>query len=178
VIDRITILEEAKEVFFKAMQDGYAGDCKKSVKTLSNNGNTKTITFTDGDYKVVDEWHTNPDSDLSSGTTTIFHKDRPIWWMSYCGKYPKDVIPFLKQALKKTYERGEFNIGRGAQSYEGPLVGDKRMHYSCTKTINEFCDFQRFNGIERITEITGSLNDPARNGFQLGYHQIMGMSLI
>ena len=119
---KMKILEGAQKAFFEAMLDGYAGgDNRKSAKVKGEDGYT-TITYTskDGECKVVDRYCTTPLSDKSCGTTTIFYENGsvwvPVWWMSYGGRYPKRVIPFLKESLKWAYEMRDFCGGRGISS--------------------------------------------------------------
>jgi hypothetical protein len=115
---REEVLNVAQEAFFAAMLDGYCGERKFSTKVVDDDG-TVTITFVSGNYKVVDRYHKNQLGDYSSGTTTIFnrlseiYKWVPVWWMSYGGQYSEKAIPFLKKALRATYEKRKFCAGRG-----------------------------------------------------------------
>ena len=176
-MDTQWVLENAKKVFFKAMLDGYFGECKNSVKSTSNDGNTKIITFTEGDFRVVDEYHTTPSSEKSAGTTTIFYRGAAVWWMAYGGEYPGRVIPFLKEVLRTTYENGIFNKGRGPESYSGGKRDDTIwLTYRCIGQISGWHSFHKFEGLETITEIKGVGPSQVRN--ELGHHYCMGMSLI
>lgn len=168
--ERQEILEGAKQAFFKAMRVGYASNSKRVKKERTPDG-YKTITFTDGDYTVIDRYCVTPRSDYSAGTTTILFKGAPVWWMSYCGFYDKDVIPFLKRALAKTYRRNEFNGGRGPESYKDRT---HKFEYSNSDGYDwERCDFSNFKGKEEIWEKT-SLS----TGVQRGFHKYFGHSLI
>jgi hypothetical protein len=157
-----TILGGAREAFFKAMLDGYAGDQKKSAKTVSSDG-YKTIEFPIGDYLVVDRYCTTSCSDFSAGTTTIFFRGSAVWWMSYAGRYPEKVIPFLKEVLRKAYEEEIFFGGRGRDS-----SNNEAFVYSNQET--EGWDFTRFKGREEISDI--------KTTKRLGFHEYLGMALI
>lgn len=167
--EKETILKQAEEVFFLAMLDGYAGEQKNSTKTVSPDGR-KTITFISGQFKVIDEYWTNPYSDFSAGTTTILYyeiesaRHIPVWWMSYGGCYPKEVISFLKEALKEEYQRKTFTGGRGPRYKEF----DKKLEYNNWSEG----DFRRFVGHESIRDYgRGSAS-------QIGYHDFYGMSFL
>jgi len=164
--DKIRILWDARWAFFKAMRAGYASNAQSSIKTKTSDG-YRIITFTDGDFRVEDRYCVTPHSNSSAGTTTIFYKGDPVWWMSYGGFYPEDVIEFLKVALLYQYNRGIFFGGRGPTfitsgdglAYENrPVLEDAEDH------------FWKFKGREEIyNQITGKL---------LGFHEYWGMSLI
>lgn len=160
---RKAILDQAQEVFFEAMMDGYAGNLENSTKTVDSEG-YKTITFVHGDFKVVDRYCVTPNSDFSAGTTTIFYKpeDRwtPVWWMSYGGRYPFYLIHFLKSALRATYEKKEFCGGRGPKFFRG--FGESYEN-------NWEGDFYFFSGKEEIHTCLGR---------GMGGHQYFGMALI
>jgi len=160
------ILEKAKKVFFEAMLDGYAGgENRRSVKVWDEDG-YKTITYTteDGKYKVVDRYCETPLSDKSCGTTTIFFRTgliwSAVWWMSYWGRYPKDIIPFLKSCLRSAYERGEFVGGRGP--------------YAVSENNTEYLNFPRgsFSDFVGHESISPDFKDP------LGSHKYSGMSML
>lgn len=169
--EKTVILEGAQKVFFEAMLDGYAGgENPKSTKTIWHDGYT-TITFINGDFKVVDHYCTTRHSDKSAGTTTIFHSENciwvPVWWMSYGGHYPKAVIPLLKAAMRANYERGVFNGGRGPSSFPVP-TGQEKVVY----TNHFYGDFASFNGEEFISSFK-----PNKVG-RIGFHKYFGMSLL
>ncbi len=113
------ILEGAKRAFFLAMLDGYAGGQNRiSIKSRSNKGETKTVTFVHGDYIVKDEWHTHSGSPLSFGSTLVTFEGKPAWYMSYGGWYKEEVIDFLKMAIAENYKTGRFDGGRGPREFE------------------------------------------------------------
>ena len=104
---RAVIIAGAMEVFFDANLDGFAGGMnRRSVKTVTPEGKT-IITFDGGNYMVIDEYWTTPQSYYSSGNTTILFRTNgewsAIWSMSYRGWYAKEVIPFLKRSLLESY---------------------------------------------------------------------------
>jgi hypothetical protein len=157
------VLLGAKKAFFEAMMDGYAGgNCKKSIKTKTPDGHV-VIEFTTGDYKVVDDYRTTPHSSKSAGTTTILYKNDPIWWMCYGGFYKKEVISFLKSALRRAYEKNEFSGGRGPRVWS-----DDDFIYSneTPRTTN----FEWFSGREEIAD--------HHSDEILGMHDYWGMSLL
>lgn len=161
--EKTVILEGAKQAFFKAMLDGYAGGKnRKSFKTKTPDGYT-VIIFEDGEFMVEDRYCTTPHSDKSTGTTTIFFRNVAVWWMSYGGHYPKKVIPFLKEALKQAYEKGEFYGGRGP----GVSMGNGMLY---TNNL-AYGNFKKFRGVETI-------HKSSRIGKLLGFHEYFGMSML
>ncbi|MBN2093857.1 MAG: hypothetical protein JW740_00565 [Candidatus Zambryskibacteria bacterium] len=176
---RKKIIQKAEKVFFDAMLDGYAGNKKNSVKVIESSG-YKRITFVSGNYKVVDHYCVTPLSDFSAGTTTIFYRFRPrgrwmaVWWMSYSGCYPKEVISFLKMALNYAYKQREFHGGRGLAThgfYNDTRVGnyDKNL-LKYENTIFLGGGFENFAGMEHIffTATSG----------EIGFHEYNGRILI
>jgi hypothetical protein len=164
--EKIDILEQAKKIFFKALLAGYVGGNPNNgiIKITSSNGNKKIISYSEGDFVVIDSYWVTPNSDHSSGTTTILYKNNPIWWMSYGGCYPKDVIGFLKSALKSQYEKGSFRGGRGPIRH----VGTQFTYRNMSKGI-ENSDFDHFSGREEILDKEENL---------LGFHEYFGMSML
>ncbi len=165
--ERERILKGAKEAFSLAMLDGYVGDeDRKSVKTKSNNGYTTTVAFIHEDYTVKDEWHTNPNSNKSSGSTIITFHERPIWQMFYSGEYPEEFIAFLKIALKKQYsnKRAKFVGCRGPECFR-----KGNLEYENEGDGN----FSRFWGRESIRQ-----NICTQDWEEVGYHEYSGMALI
>jgi ribosomal protein L37AE/L43A len=64
--------DEIKEVFFKAMCAGYAGDGSEKT-TISELPGSKVITFKEGLWLVTDVYFVSPGSNFSHGTTAIYH---------------------------------------------------------------------------------------------------------
>lgn len=179
--ERRVVVEGAKEVFFSALLAGYGcgniANTAAVVKRKFNNGFTKRVTFCDQkvhpDFVVVDEWHTNPNSDRSTGSTLITFQDTPIWTMSYGGFYTKGVIPALKSILKESYEKRSFHGCRGANTERLVFIPhniEVKLKYENKHDGN----FERFSGVEKMLSIC-----PFDNIENLsGYHQYSGMVLI
>lgn len=162
-------IDQILPVFFAAMQNGYAGSAPKS--TIAELHGSKVIRYKQGDFEVVDCYFVTSISDYSFGTTTIYYQGNAVWMMQYRGQYPKDVIPFLKQALRQTYEKSEFVGGRGPIIYfEGGTI-DTQLRYS-NNVISG--DWRNFLGREEIYRSCGG-NQGA--GMQ-GWHEYGGLLLI
>ena len=144
--------EDILAAFYEAMLAGYAGEL------------TDTITYTRGDgFKVVDEYTTLEDDWHSFGSTTVFFNDRPVWKEEYAGEYPKEVIPFLKKALRVTYERHEFVGGRGPAKFsEGGLLYVNLIEHG---SKDNWWDFSGREGIWG-------------DGNCLGFHKYSGLLLL
>ena len=160
--DRVSIRRRAMKIFFKAMLAGYAGDGSGVKKEKTPDG-YRTLTWPpEGDsdgFVVVDRYCVTPQSAMSAGTTTIFFRGEPIWWMSYGGEYSPLAITTLKMALAEAYKDGDFCGGRG-HAHRFPCFEYRNDHYG---------NFVSFNGRETV-------RDPRGN--ELGYHRYFGMSLI
>lgn len=154
-------IDDIQKFFFKAMQqNGYSSGGQKI--TIPSMPGYKAIPFREGDFSLLDCWCTTPHSQKSAGTTTIFYKDSPVWWMQYNGWYTEEAISFLKLALSKTAETQEWLGGRGPKEFT-----DGRLVYRNDPRIN---DFAGFNGYECIIY---------RNRLgHLGYHEYSGFLLI
>ncbi|OHB15219.1 MAG: hypothetical protein A2431_01940 [Candidatus Zambryskibacteria bacterium RIFOXYC1_FULL_39_10] len=177
---RVQILEGAKSAFFEAMIDGYVGgENRRSVKVKDDDGYT-TITYTteDGKYKVEDRFCTNPFSDEAAGTTTVFCRFAliwaPVWWMEYSGHYTEGVIPLLKSALTKAYERRLFLGGRGLARVDDKSYVSNDLKFNLTYTNTYHGDFSSFDGTEKIIQNPLDGFDPET----IGYHKYSGMSLL
>ena len=157
----LSLIEAA---FLTAMQAGYAIEGVSNTKVLDLPG-YKEIRYEDGDFLIVDRWCVNAGSRKSAGTTTIWHKGVPVWFMSYGGYYPTDkAIFFLKHALRHQYCKDRhFNGGRGPTIF-AHTYGN--MVYRNRPEVNEF---RQFRGREEIISI--------REGW-IGYHDYWGMSLL
>jgi hypothetical protein len=144
----VVIPEEAEAYFFKAMRTGYV----VGSKTLNNFPfpGWKTVRHKDGSFSLTDTWISTPYSNRSSGVTTIYYKDVPIWVMHYGGWYEKEADYVLRAALKWSYEQGEFTGGRGPEEFETSY-----MRYTNVLARNRFVNFE---GIEKIVgKGTGTL---------------------
>jgi len=155
-----------KSMFFTAMQAGYAVEGSPKVKVIDMPGYKEIRYVEPPDFLLVDRWCVNPDSGKSAGTTTIWYQGMPVWFMSYGGYYPDDVVPVLKRALRLTYERCLFVGGRGES------VGDFENGILYVNTVDG--DFSQFRGRE---EIIIRSTDTCIGGVA-GYHHYWGMSLV
>lgn len=166
--DKTCILKQAKNAFIKAMLAGYISDSadKKVIRISSRNGAEQMFTYEDEEMKVVDHRLIAQTSRFFVGTTTVFIDDVPIWWMSFGGRYPKEITDFLKRALKAQYESGSFRGGRGSIRYS-----DNEFTYSNTLDGIENSDLslENFSGREEITDKDGNV---------LGFLNYSGMSLL
>ncbi len=147
--------------FFKAMSAGWAANGKETA-TDNNAPGYKLISFSDGDYRLVDRYCVNSESSKSAGTTTIWFKDIPVWIMNYGGFYDESAITCLKRALEKTYSAGDFVGGRGPSIYT-----DGSLTYTNKPRLN---DFNKFEGCEEIVDTESKK--------LLGFHEYWGMSLL
>jgi len=157
-------IEEIQKFFFKAMKEGWAANGKKF--TIPALPNYKGIEFRSEkeDLRLLDFYCVTPNSSKSAGTTTIWHKDIPVWLINYGGFYKECAIPFLKNALQKTIEKREFLGGRGPLVFVDEYAG---LVYFNNPVQN---DFSKFYGHEQIFDIlTENL---------LGYHDYWGFSML
>ncbi len=155
--------DQIRNTFFTAMRNGYASDAPKG--TVIDLPCSKTIRFKLGAFDVIDLYFVNPESDYSFGFTVIWHNNHPVWVMQYAGQYPKELIPFLKRALRRNYEQSIFTGGRGPDFYEE--AGDNLLYTNCP-AIN---DFSNFMGREEIMS-------RKRDGAKLeGWHRYFGFLL-
>lgn len=157
-LDKSRVLTEAQKVFFLAMLAGYLGS--GATKEKSADGEV-TITWIQGDFRVLDRYYVTPFSTRSGGTTTIFYKEIPVWWMAYGGSYKEEAIPFLKEALALSYEDARFVGGRGPKSHRADGLDYRNVVQG---------NFAEFRGREEITAY-----NPRRS---LGFHDYWGMSML
>ena len=153
-----------EQFFFEAMKSGWAMPVPK-VPIPSLPG-SKSIPFRIGEYSLLDYYFVAPGSDSSYGTTVIWIANRPVWVMHYGGWYKKEVIPFLKAALRMAYSQNQFIGGRGPQRY-------KNCHYPflyCNDVGWIQCTFENFHGLEYVLDQTQIQ--------RLGEHRYFGGLLI
>jgi hypothetical protein len=152
--------EQIKKFFFKAMVEGWVANSEKM--TISQLPGFKAVEFQDGDFRLLDCWCETPNY-FSSGNTTIWKKDIPVWTMNYRGSYPPwpEVVSFLKDVLLKAYKDQEFYGGRGPLS----VCGRELMYIN----ILQRNDFDRFSGHEMIFN--------TKTGQSYGFHEYQGMCL-
>ena len=161
--------QDIEDVFWKAMAHGWSSKRKIENKTSSLLPGYKFIPFASGDFSVLDAYCKTPISGKSSGFTTIWFKGIPVWTMNYGGEYPKEIIPFLKLALRDAIEKRVFMGGRGRNffTHEGfPHLSYRNITRSVGEKASSFC---KFAGTEEI--LTHNFN-------LLGSHEYAGMILI
>ncbi len=143
------------------MLAGWAGGAE--ARSVPDKPGFKQTDYEDGDFLVLDEYGKGRGSNLSTGTTTIWYFDEPVWVMTYGGRYRDDEIPFLKDVLVCAYRKGEFHGCRGDSC---AASGGSALIYS-----NSYRgDFNNFEGDESVS---------ARYSHDvLGYHWYRGMSLL
>ena len=107
-------VDEIQRVFFAAMMHGYAVDGPKEILP----DGSKHYVYKEVGWFVEDRFWVNVGENYSWGYILISFHNQPVWVMNYWGWYHKEVIPFLKEALRDHYGRGIFLGGRGAKLYE------------------------------------------------------------
>lgn len=145
--------------------------------TLTDGGNGfRLITHASDDLYFEDRWTRTPESNKSSGTTTIFmrfpQKDNnrptsyvPIWAMHYGGWYTRGAALFLKEILRTSYETSMVEF-RGCR---GPFSQRKETGALYTNTLHPLSSFTGFRGEECIVSNLGLLS---------GEHIYFGHALI
>ena len=155
-------VSEMQEVFFRAMNTGYAATEKPKKSTIAELPGSKLIPpYIRGPWKVTDVYHVMPFSTVSGGTTMISHEEVPVWMMQYFGKYEKDAIPCLKAALRDAYSKKIFYGGRG----EGLFLQGEFPYWNTPSPIR----FEEFAGDEHVTRQTEKSGT-----FVLGRHRYHG----
>jgi hypothetical protein len=159
----MNFLDEIQEVFMLGMAHGYAASSKKTkIRQLPN---VKCIPFAHGRFTMLDMYVANGDSGNSTGTTTIWCKDIPVWTMHYGGNYPKAVLPFLKRTLLQAYT-SEKRFYRG----RGPIY----FHTEDSNSMFYINDIE--HGKERIDDFAGE-EKIFVDGKVAGRHWYRGMFL-
>lgn len=144
---------------------------------LADGGNGfRLITHASDDLYFEDRWTRTPESNKSSGMTTISirlpQKEQdatmpyiPIWAMHYGGWYTRGGALFLKEILRTSYETSmvEFRGCRGHFKYQ------KETGALYTNTLHPLSSFIGFRGEERIVSRLGLLS---------GEHIYFGHALI
>jgi hypothetical protein len=154
-------LEKIRKFFFQAMLHGWAsGGSKFQIPSLPG---FKAIEYTNGTLRLLDVWSKTPESNKSSGMTTIFFENNPVWIMHYGGLYEKKASRLVKVALAEAYQKSEFFGGRGPMCVFSDV---HKFFYFNAVAIN---DFERFKGREEVIDYDRQV---------LGWHDYWGMSLI
>lgn len=159
---RLVSLSEVEQFFYIARQHGYTDPSAHRYLSPGRPGFRYTV-YAEGSFRLMDEWCSNPEPDWSSGHTTIWFEQMPIWQMFYRGRYTKEAAKFLKEALRVSYQDGQFYGGRGRREVMDP---DGKMIY---RNFIKYPRFTRFEGQETIYDL---------DAHQLGYHNYMGFSLL
>jgi len=152
--------QKVERVFLEAMVNGWANPEVKKVPLPGLPG-SKAIRFRKEGLFVLDYYFSNPESGRSMGNTVILEGKTPVWMMSYGGHYPKEVVPFLKEALLVNYKAKVFVGARGPHFFENDT-------YAYVNTVMRG-DFESFFGEEKIIH--------RESGRSLGHHTYFGKSL-
>lgn len=113
--------QEVRDFFFRAMRQGYAG--KGKPQPVPDMPGFKRQVYEENHFRLVDQWGSNTDSNVSAGITTIWYEGKIVFLMTYSGAYDEEAIPFLKKALLEAYRCKEFNGGRGPKFFKkGKLI--------------------------------------------------------
>ena len=152
-------MEEVKRFFVEASLNTYAADAPKTaIEALPK---SKAFYYERGSFLYIDLYFSS--GKKRCGQAIIWYKGEPVGGMSYQGFWEgkdESIIPFLKRALRSSYQNGEFVGGRGPESYnEGALEYRNRLWRE---------KFEDFNGDEEIWQ-----------GAKLVFHRhYEGMALI
>ena len=141
--------KHARETFFKLLLAGYAsGVTPKRIPRFEGDPGTKRNVWQDlYGWTGIDEWRTTGIGDGSNGTTSIYYKNCLVWEMQYGGSYPKEAVPFLRQALRINYRQRIWHGGRGPDLLEG-----KTFRYR--NELEGKNDFGEFGGVEYVDRKT------------------------
>ncbi|MFA6414922.1 MAG: DUF5680 domain-containing protein [Candidatus Paceibacterota bacterium] len=158
-----TFRSQAQEVFFEAMNAGYAAEGKPKKGSIAELPGSKTLTYIRDSWVVLDVYQVTPISLFSGGTTHIWYEGVEVWMMQYFGWYYAEAILCLKTALRKSYAKKEFCGGRGPTFLETKAP---KLHYM---NKPDECSFDWFHGVETI-ETPG--------GATMGIHRYQGGLMI
>jgi hypothetical protein len=131
-------------VFFRAMVKGYT-DEDSERGTIFELPGYKTHEHIEGDFRVLDCYSDTPQSNSSSGFTTVWNQGTPVWVMQYDGTYEEEAIPFLKWVLMQTYKKSKFVGGRGA-----PVTKKENGSIFTYSNYVEAPNWRAFRGREEI----------------------------
>jgi hypothetical protein len=144
--EREEILRAAQSCFFAAMQVGWAAGAKGTI--VPRMPGYKEVEYEGyAGFLVIDRYCVSS-AGKSAGTTTIWFGDDPVWFMSYGGFYPKEVVPFLKRALMSSYNQCEFVGGRGPVFYGDDSNYPGLSYRNVVEKGSDFCSC--FRGDEHI----------------------------
>lgn len=121
--ERKNLLDKAKDFFFEAMLAGWVSDndvIQKPETTIPNMSGIHTYEYEKGNFRLVDSYYSQ--GEKSCGTTMIWYRGEPIWFMAYHGWYKPEAITTLKFALRDNYKEKVFEGGRGPGLFINSLL--------------------------------------------------------
>lgn len=110
--------KQTEDVFFEAMDAGYASEKKPNKTEVIELAGSKCITHVQLPWNVKDVYLVTPLSQSSGGMTVIEYEDVPVWMMQYVGSYDEEATPCLKAALRDAYTKRKFCGGRGTNRFK------------------------------------------------------------
>jgi len=159
-------LAEMEDIFFKAMNTGYANNSQK--ETFADIG--KMVDFTDGSWSVIDGYLVTPLGPRSGGLMAMSYEGIPVWLLQYAGQYEEEAIPCLKAALIAAYSEKKFFGGRGPEQFTlDGLVYQNEVDRAYRQ------DFKKSNFFKGYESIRTAIGVPQRC---LGWHSYQGMMMI
>jgi hypothetical protein len=157
---RDIVARHAQQIVFEGLLAGYASGNAEAEEV---NGVTRLV-HADKEWRITDEYvMTQLDGIGSGGTTLMYYNDQPIWMMQYWGRYKKEALPCLKEALRTAYSAEEWVGGRGP-AVHACENGWKYMNY-----VNQPDSFFSFSGEERVYSPEGEF---------AGWHKYGGQWLL
>jgi hypothetical protein len=166
----------AQEIFFNAMQKGYAVSAEpEKGKDIPG---SSFYRYVEGDWTLVDQYIVGVHG-MSAGWTTITCSRTAIWCMQYWGRYDRSAIHFLRSILAKTYREKQFFGGRGPRFVEDiSCVGVALPGAMKYQNMMNMEGFRSFSGREQIYTVEapadseGFMTEPDKK--LLGYHEYRG----
>jgi hypothetical protein len=148
----------AQQTFFNLMNNGWAADKSTASREILSQGYhgmpTRFTSYGEGqEWTAVDEWTEALSSGgYSCGTTTIWYKGEPVWFMQYSGWYSPSALHLLKAALAESYTKHIWCSGRGPAEF---ALDDTLVYINCPGHITGKHAFSRFEGFEMIGQKVG-----------------------
>lgn len=161
--------EGLQAFFFEAALATYAGGT--SITTIEALPGSKVYRYERGEYLYIDTYFTN--GEQSGGQTMIYLDNMPAWIMQYhgwCKDDNKEILDFLKQVLKDTYQHKMFWGGRGYNQ----ITSDEVMNYHNSWVGT----FDYFYGEEKIDIPTGNPEAMGLERVDVFWHKYQGMTLL
>ncbi len=128
--------------FIKSMLDGFIAG--KEPKASLRSGYV-CLEFSSGEFHYIDTWMgLETPKGSTHGEIIIFFRGIPVWYMQYCGYYPKQALPILKLGLTAAYGKNLFVGGRGI-----PYLEFENFKYTNHVDFdhNTFSDFKGFEKV-------------------------------